>query len=102
VISVKVLGEWHTLDTLNGMYRLDDLHAAVGKPEDMGPRSFVRAKQPHAPYSIQVKQKYIWANQSKVYGYAAYLDPAFDAVMQEVLAGDKSLAKTIATGVQHK
>lgn len=102
MISINVMGDWHTLDTLNGYYRLEDLFKAVGSPEGKEPIVFANERGPHAAYTIQ-RKKYVWANQDKVYGYAAFLDPKFDEIMQEVLeTGDLALARTIATGVQHK
>ena len=102
MINVKVLGEWHELDTINGYYKLDDLYRGVGSPEGQSPLSYVRGNAPHAAYSIQMK-KSTWANQVKTYAYAAYLDPEFARISREVLAsGDVELAKTIATGVLHK
>jgi predicted carbohydrate-binding protein with CBM5 and CBM33 domain len=105
MISLNVLGDWHTLDTLNGYYRLVDLFNAVGKPAGKSPENFVREVKHPVQYSIQVK-KHVWANQDRLYAYAAYIDPAFADVMNRVLtepaASRRALARTIATGVIHK
>lgn len=102
MISVNVLGEWIQLDTLNGYYRLEDLFKEVGSPEGKDPVVFANECGPHAAYTIQ-RKKYVWASQAKVYGYAAFLDPKFDETMRNALeTGDLTLARTIATGVQHK
>lgn len=102
MISVKVLQEWHELDTLNGYYCLRDLFRAVGSPADKSPDDFVRLCAPHKPYTIRIN-KTVWASQIKVYEYAAFLDPHFDAVMKEYLVTkDVAIARTIATGVTHK
>lgn len=105
MISICLQGVWHELDTLNGCYRLDDLFRAAGKPEGRDPRAFVEHLKPHKLGTIQVRNKYVWSNQAKVYQYAAWLDVDFKDTLVEVLKDypvlNLELAKTIATGVDY-
>lgn len=102
MLSVKVLGDWCTLDTINGYYRLDDLWKESGKPEGLDPVSFSRDHGPHEIYSIR-RNKYVWATQAKVYEYAAFLDEEFKALWEEAKdLRDVSLLRNVATGVIHK
>lgn len=103
MISVKVLNEWHELDTLNGFYRLEDLFWLTGRPEGLDPRAFLRSGKRYGSNDIQVN-KYTWVKQHVVYGYAAYLDPEFKAVLDQILDADDraALARTVATGVKHR
>lgn len=92
MIKVRFLGEWHTLATLNGYYRLEDLKGP-------SPADFLATQGPHTMYTIQCK-RFIWASQPKVYQYCAWADPEFKAAMEAALeSGDMSLAP--ATGVIH-
>ena len=106
MISIKVLNDWHTLDTINGYYKLNDLFKLVGSPEGFDPETFVRTQGPHSDYSIQ-RKKHIWATRLKLYSYAAFLDEEFNETM--LLIADTintdialTLALSISTGVQHK
>lgn len=102
MIKINVAGDWATLDTLNGYYCLEDLWAAYGKPEGFDPRTFLRTCGPHRRYTMQSRRK-VWCSQAKVYQYAAWVDPKFNAIMAEALeTKDVELAKQIATGVIHK
>lgn len=93
------------MDTLNGYYRLDDLFRAVGSPEGRSPRDFVESTKPHTLGTLQVRNKYVWSNQAKVYQYAAFLDKTFSGTLSKVLEDypklDLKLAKTIVTGVNY-
>lgn len=91
MIKVKLLDEWHTIDTLNGYYCLEDVWKAAGKPEDFRTQEFVKRNGPHRDYSIQRVGPRIWGCQSKVYQYCGWLCPEFKADM-----------KSHATGVIHE
>ena len=95
MLSILVKDDWHELDTLNGYYRLDDLWKGVGSPEGLDPRTFVEATKPHTLYTIQIR-KHVWSGQAKLYEYAAFLDPAFKAILETY---DLELFKTVTTGV---
>lgn len=102
MIEVKVFGEFHPLDTLNGYYRLDDLYTQVGRPKGLSPREFVGSKL-HKMYSVMLTRTKTWGNQVKVYEYAAFLDPKFLEVMtQAVSLKSRELALQISTPVMHK
>ena len=91
MINVKLNGDWHTLDTLNGYYRLDDAWLAAGKPEEFTPKEFIKRNGPHRQYSMQRVGSKIWGSQVKVYQYCSWMCPKF----REDPEGS-------ATGVQHK
>lgn len=97
MVSVKVLGEWHTLDTLNGLYCLQDLHTLSGSPQGKSPEDYLKSS-PASANTIQRRAR-LWGSQGNVYGYASFIDPEFKAAMDTL---DIDIMKGYATGVIHK